>query len=328
MGLKIPGTASDRPSVRHLVVTPDAVDRRLDNFLGSVLGDVPKALIYRIIRTGEVRVNGGRGKPSQKLILGDTVRVPPVHTVVQAAAEIPPRYLEAFEASVLYEDTKVLVVNKPSGLAVHAGSGVRFGIVDIARSARPRAERLDLVHRLDRQTSGCLLLAKDVPTLRQLNAHLAAREFRKSYLALLYGRVADQVTIDAPLDVEHREGSERHTVMSEAGRAATTRFTLARQFASCSLVQAEPETGRTHQIRAHARHIGHPLGGDLKYGRADFNRELRGLGLRRLFLHAARLEFALEFDLAPEIRPKIRVEAPLPEELQAVLEQLAEMEPA
>ena len=310
----MPDSLADKPAVRHLVVTAEAAERRLDNFLGSVLGDVPKALIYRIIRTGEVRVNGGRGKPARKLMLGDTVRVPPVRTEVQAPAVIAARFLEEFEASVLFEDAQVLVVNKPSGLAVHAGSGVRFGIIDIARAARPRAARLDLVHRLDRPTSGCLLLAKDIPTLRALNAQLAEREFRKSYLALVHGRPAHRVTIDAPLDDQHRQGSERHTIASEAGRAATTRFTLVRRFARCSLVMAEPETGRTHQIRAHALHMGHPLGGDLKYGRADFNRELSALGLRRLFLHAAALEFALV--------NRIRVEAPLPADLEAILGQL------
>ena len=310
----MPDSLADKPTVRHLVVTAESAERRLDNFLGSVLGDVPKTLIYRIIRTGEVRVNGGRGKPAHKLMLGDTVRVPPVRTAVQAPAAIAARILEEFEASVLFEDAQVLVVNKPSGLAVHAGSGVRFGIIDIARAARPRATRLDLVHRLDRPTSGCLLIAKDLPTLRALNAQLAEREFRKSYLALVHGRPAHRVTVDAPLDDQHRQGSERHTIASEAGRAARTRFTLARRFAGCSLVLAEPETGRTHQIRAHALHMGHPLAGDLKYGRADFNRELSTMGLRRLFLHAASLEFTLAH--------KIRVEAPLPADLEAILGQL------
>ncbi len=308
-------------SVRHVVVTTAAAERRLDNFLGSVLGNVPRSLIYRIIRTGEVRVNGGRCKPAQKLMLGDTVRVPPIRPAAETTSEIPAHYLSEFEASVLFEDATVMVLNKPSGLAVHAGSGVRFGLIDIARAARPQAARLDLVHRLDRQTSGCLLLAKDVPTLRHLNAQLAVRDFRKIYLALVHGHLAQRrITVNAALDVAHREGAERHTIASDAGQAATTRFLLVRQFAHCALVQAEPETGRTHQIRAHALHIGHALGGDLKYGREDFNHELRAMGLRRLFLHAASLEFALAH--------KVKVEAPLPADLQAILTQLPPVDPA
>ncbi len=307
-------------SVRHVVVTTAAAERRLDNFLGSVLGNVPRSLIYRIIRTGEVRVNGGRCKPAQKLMPGDTVRVPPIRAATETPAEIPAHYLSAFETSVLFENGTVLVLNKPSGLAVHAGSGVPFGLIDIARAARPQAARLDLVHRLDRQTSGCLLLAKDVPTLRQLNAQLAAREFRKTYLALVHGQLARRrITVKASLDVENREGAERHTITSDLGQPATTRFLLVRQFARCALLQAEPETGRTHQIRAHALHIGHPLGGDLKYGRADFNRELKTLGLQRLFLHAASLEFT--------VGSRIKVEAPLPPELHAILTQLPPFNP-
>lgn len=316
----MPDSAATRSAVRLLVVGVDGAARRLDNYLGSVLGDVPKSLIYRIIRTGEVRVNGGRGKPAQKLAAGDTVRVPPVRTEVATAITVAARFLADFEASVLFEDVTVIVLNKPSGLAVHAGSGVRFGVIDIARAARPEAVRLDLVHRLDRQTSGCLLIAKDVQTLRTLNAQLAAREFRKVYLALLEGRIGQRtITIDTPLDVEHREAAKRHTIASEFGRAATTRFTPVQRFADCSLVHAEPETGRTHQIRAHALHMGHPLGGDMKYGHAEFNRRLGGLGLRRLFLHAAMLEFHLA--------RKHRIEAPLPADLQLVIDQLQTVNP-
>jgi 23S rRNA pseudouridine955/2504/2580 synthase len=307
-------------SVRHIVVTTEAAERRLDNFLGSMLGNVPRSLIYRIIRTGEVRVNGGRCKPAQKLVLGDSVRVPPIRAATETPNEIPARYLSEFEASVLFENAAVIVLNKSAGLAVHAGSGVRFGLIDIARAARPQAARLDLVHRLDRQTSGCLLLAKDVPTLRQLNAQLAAREFCKTYLALVHGRLArGRLTVNAPLDVENRQGAERHTIASDLGQPATTRFLLVRQFAGAALVEAEPETGRTHQIRAHALHIGHPLGGDLKYGRQDFNDELKALGLRRLFLHAASLEFLLAH--------RVKVEAPLPADLQAILTQLPSFDP-
>ncbi len=306
---------TERTAVRLLVVDSHGADRRLDNFLGSALGDIPKSHIYRIIRTGEVRINGGRGKPSTKLTLGDVVRVPPIRLDSDAPPPISRRYLDAFERMILLEDAQIVIVNKPPGLAVHAGSGVRFGLIDIARAARPEAPRLDLVHRLDRQTSGCLLIAKDVQTLRTLNGQLAARAFEKTYVALVLGRPErDHYSVDAPLDVEHRVASERHTVTAEVGRSAQTEFRVLRRFADCCLVEAKPETGRTHQIRAHALHLGHPLAGDEKYGPADFNTRMKALGLRRLFLHAVSLEFYLG--------QKYRVEAPLASDLQAFLEHL------
>lgn len=306
------GEASPRAPVRHVVITAEAADRRLDNFLASLLGDVPRTLVYRIIRTGEVRVNGGRGKPAQKLVLGDTVRVPPIRSEPKVAAGVPAARIAAFEGAVLFENDHVIVVDKPAGLAVHAGSGIPFGLIDVARAARPGATRLDLVHRLDRQTSGCLLLAKDAPTLRALNAQLAAREFRKIYVALLAGHLARRrMTVSAPLDVAHRRHAERHTIVAETGRDASTEFRVQRRYGESTLVEAEPATGRTHQIRAHAVQLGHPLAGDDKYGEPDFNRRMAALGLRRLFLHAAILEF--------ELAGRHRIEAPLPADLHNVL---------
>lgn len=303
-----------RQGVHYLEVGADQASRRLDNFLASQLGKLPKSVVYRLIRTGQIRVNGGRAKADTRLVAGDRVRVPPLRLPTEAESpSVSPNRREAFERSILHEDARVIVVDKPSGLAVHAGSGIRLGLVDIARAARPDAPRVDLVHRLDRETSGCLLLAKDVRTLRELNAGLAEQRFRKCYTALLAGRPArSRIRIDAPIDVDHRRDSERHAVIDEAGIAAVTTFSVLSRYAHWTLVQAEPATGRTHQIRVHARHLGHPLAGDDRYGDHAANEAARALGLRRLFLHAARLEFELGGQ-------RIVIRAGLPEDLAQVL---------
>lgn len=308
-----------RHGVRHLVVAADAAERRLDNYLASVLGRLPKSLIYRIIRSGEVRVNGARCQPDLRLATGDRVRVPPLTIAVKTDPGDVPALAGGFESHVLREDARLLALNKPAGLAVHGGTGLRYGLIDIARAARPQVSRLDLVHRLDRETSGCLLLAKDGATLRRLNAALAARSFRKTYVALLAGHLPRrQVEVDVPLDVEHRQDGERHTRAATHGARAVTRFSLLRGYETGSLVEVDLETGRTHQIRAHAAHLGLPLAGDTRYGDAALNTRLAALGLRRLFLHARRLEFTLDHEY--------RIEAPLPPELKAVLDALTPLD--
>ncbi|MGE3392015.1 MAG: RluA family pseudouridine synthase [Gammaproteobacteria bacterium] len=308
-----------RAAARNLVVTAEGANRRLDNYLGSVLRDVPRTLIYRIIRTGEVRVNGRRGKPAQKLAAGDTIRVPPLQHHGDGPFALPQERLTAFESTILYEDDRVIVVDKPTGMAVHGGSGLAYGLIDIARAARPASPRIDLVHRLDRPTSGCLMFAKDMPSLRALHDALAQQRVSKHYLALVAGRFPRQPTVvDVPLDVRHREAHERHTVASAVGVAAHTTFRLVRRFARCALVSAEPATGRTHQIRVHAAHLGHPLAGDTRYGDPMFNAELAALGLRRLFLHAHRLAF--------ELGGHHCLEAPLPADLHSVLQALESRE--
>lgn len=260
-------------------------------------------------------MNGKRAKPDTRLETGDSVRLPPVRGVEEVRASPGARELARFESRVLYEDDRVLVVDKPGGLAVHGGSGLSHGLIDIVRHARPGAARIDLVHRLDRETSGCLLLAKDARTLRMLNADLAAHEFRKTYLALLQGQLSkNRITVDAPLDVEHREHGERHALVSSDGLPALTEFRVQQRYEGWTLVEALPLTGRTHQIRAHAVHLGHPLAGDRRYGGSDVTR-IAPAGLARLFLHAARLGFPLEGAI-------IEVEAPLPPELARVLSSL------
>lgn len=280
--------------VRHLVVSAEQADRRLDNFLASQLGRLPKSVVYRLIRTGQVRVNGGRAKADTRLAAGDKVRVPPVRAASEESrAGVTADQCARFERAILHEDEQIIVLDKPAGLAVHGGSGLSLSVVDIARAARP-GKRIDLVHRLDRETSGCLLLAKDVRTLRELNAGLAAHQFRKCYTALLAGTLErHQVKVDAPMDTSHRLHSERHAVVHTEGVAALTTFSVLQRYAGWTLVQAEPATGRTHQIRVHAAHLGHPLAGDERYGDDAANRAARALGLRRLFLHASRIEFEL-----------------------------------
>ena len=305
-----------RPQVSHVEVVPAEAGRRLDNFLGAHLGRIPKAAVYRLIRTGQVRVNGKRAKPDTRLEVGDTVRLPPVRAEEAVRASPGARELERFEARVIFENDRVLVVDKPAGLAVHGGSGLSHGLIDIARQARPTAARLDLVHRLDRETSGCLLLAKDARTLRLLNAELAAHDFQKVYLALLQGRMVEtRVLVDQPLDIEHREHGERHAVVAPSGLPALTEFRVRHRYAAWTLVEARPQTGRTHQIRAHAVHLGHPLAGDRRYGGVD-GAPLAPAGLGRLFLHALKLGFPLDGSI-------IEVEAPLPPELDRVLAGLA-----
>ncbi len=306
-------------SVAMLEVTDAEAGRRLDNYLASRYPELPKALIYRIIRSGEVRVNSGRTGPSYKLVAGDRIRIPPLKTKADAATNpaVPLAMVKTFEANVVFEDARLLVLNKPAGWASHGGSGLKFGAIDVARAARGPAAKIDLVHRLDRETSGCLLFAKDSLTLRRLNRMLADHAFKKTYQALVRGRLPQpHLIVTAPLDGSHRRAGLRHIVVAEGADAADTAFKELVRYSRCSLVQAEPATGRTHQIRVHAAFLQTPLAGDDKYGDWDFNRSLRSCGLKRLFLHAQRLEFDLDhpYDIM----------APLPSDLTYVLAQLAE----
>ena len=308
-------TSATKPEVQHQIVGAMDADRRLDNYLGSVLKHVPKSMIYRIIRSGEVRINGGRAKASSKLQAGDDVRIPPVRLDSIAPRELAGAQVAAIDAQILFENDAVLVLNKPHGLAVHGGTGLSFGAIDLVRAARPGAVRVDLVHRLDRDTSGCLLFAKDQRTLRRLNRELAEQQMEKRYLALLAGILPQaEILIDRALDVEGHAGPERRTVTVETGQRAATHFARLSQYQNCCLVEATLHTGRTHQIRVHAQHLGQPVAGDPKYGDVAFNNAMAALGLKRLFLHAARLEFTLD--------SRIRVEAPLPPDLQRLLTRL------
>lgn len=299
--------------------------QRLDNFLGRLLKDVPRTHLFRVIRKGEVRVNGKRAKADTRLQATDIVRVPPVR--VGAAA--PPRraptgMVNDIVDAIIHEDPRLLVINKPAGVAVHGGSGVSFGVIEALRAARPD-EELELVHRIDRETSGILLVARKASALRTLHALMREGQVEKRYLALLRGKwELGRKRIDAPLRTDIRVSGERTVKVHETGKEAASVFKPVQFFGrKASLVEVELETGRTHQIRVHAAHAGYPLAGDEKYGDEAFNEAMKALGLTRMFLHAHQVSFTW-----PETGVEFSVNAPLPEELKAVLDALGEKRPA
>lgn len=321
-----PGRAQARlpdspPSVRHVRVAAGAAGQRVDNFLLTQLKGVPRSLVYRLLRRGEVRVNKGRAKPHQRLRAGDDVRIPPVRTAPRSPEARPPAGLTAsLTARILFEDDRLLVLDKPAGVAVHGGSGIGHGVIEAMRAARPRQD-LELVHRLDRETSGCLLIAKRRSALRFLHAQLRDGAVDKRYQALLLGTLARrEQRVDLPLAKNQLQGGERMVQVDvHAGKPALTVFRRVAAYGGLTLVDVELHTGRTHQIRVHAAAIGAPVAGDDKYGRPEHRATARELGLTRLFLHAAALRFRPQEDAAP-----ITVTAPLPAELAAVIQRAEE----
>lgn len=297
---------------RLIEVDAEAAGQRIDNFLFSRLKGVPKSHVYRILRTGQVRINGGRSKAQHRLSAGDVVRVPPVRVAQVQDAQVPAPWLrDRLECRILYEDDEVLVINKPPGMAVHGGSGLSFGVIEGLRAAREEARFLELVHRLDRDTSGCLLIAKRRSALRQLHEQFRGDGVEKSYLALLSGVWARRhQVVDAPLLKNVLQSGERMVRISAEGKAAITEFRRLESLSGATLVEARPVTGRTHQIRVHAKSLGHPLAGDERYGDSSLNQAFRQLGLKRLFLHAATLAFA-----HPRSGREVRVESPLEPDL-------------
>jgi 23S rRNA pseudouridine955/2504/2580 synthase len=309
------------PGVRIVTVAADRDGQRLDNFLLGQFKGAPKSLIYKIVRSGQVRVNGGRAKPETRLQGGDQVRLPPVRLPEPGEKGVPGKgLLEAMAASVVFEDQRLLAISKPSGIASHGGSGITFGVIETLRALRPGQE-LELVHRLDRDTSGLMVVAKKRSALRELQALMREEGgISKRYLALLSGRMPDGVmSVDAPLHVHMRQGGERHVQVHPDGKPSLSHFRVLERRNGQSYCEVRIETGRTHQIRVHAGHIGHPVAGDPKYGDAAVNGRLREqTGLKRLFLHAASLEFALDGGRAPYV-----LDAPLAEDLRAVLDRLS-----
>jgi len=304
--------------VRYLVVKDDAEGQRIDNFLLSRLKGVPKSWVYRVLRKGEVRVNKGRVKPTRRLCVGDEVRIPPLRMASEKTSQPGDGLRRLIDASILYEDDQLLVVNKPSGVAVHGGSGVSHGVIETLRSLRPEAPYLELAHRLDRDTSGCLMLAKKRSALQQLQKLQLSGKVEKRYLALLSGRWRKgKVTADAPLQKNTLKSGERVVRVDPRGKNAITRFEVVERFDRTTLVEARLETGRTHQIRVHAQHLGTPIAGDEKYGKQEDNQTFRAGGLNRLFLHAWRLSFPWEGR-----KGGYRFEAPLPDELKSYLDRL------
>jgi len=307
------------PVATVVTVEADDNDRRLDNFLLSRLRGVPRSRVYRMIRGGEVRVNKGRARPDRRLATGDRVRIPPVRTNPPGPTIDARRKQDAMwiEDRILYEDRDLLMLDKPSGLAVHGGSGISAGAIELLRAARGERATLELVHRLDRDTSGCLLISKRRPALRYLHGLFREGQVQKRYTALLLGAWRGGArTVDAPLLTTQRRGGERHIGVDPAGKPARTHFVPERSCGPAQLTTVELETGRTHQIRVHAAHIGHPVAGDERYGACD-DPVVRDFGLGRLFLHAA----SLAFDSMDGTRV-IRADAPLDPQLQAVLRRL------
>jgi 23S rRNA pseudouridine955/2504/2580 synthase len=307
------GNGTQMTRVRRVTVDGERAGQRIDNFLRNELPGVPKGRIYRLLRRGEVRVNGGRIRAEYKLKAGDEVRIPPAR--VNAAGPAPPgEQAEAMLNRVLYEDKRVLVIDKPAGVAVHGGSGISFGVIELLRHARPDLKDLELVHRIDRETSGCLVMAKRRSALLEMHERFRQGQVEKSYLALVVGdwQYGEQV-IDAPLLVTNRKGGERHVIVSDKGKEAQTRVSLSRTYGIYSLLQCRPVTGRTHQIRVHLQHAGHPILGDERYGDEDANKQARRLGLRRLFLHAQSIAFA------DDSGNELHFTAPLADELEHFL---------
>lgn len=301
--------------VQYLTVEADHQGRRLDNFLIGRFNNLPKSLLYRIIRRGEVRVNKRRVKQDYRLQTGDNIRIPPLQIASSGPPVIPQKVLDTVKQGILYLDDHVVVVNKPSGLAVHSGSGLAYGLIEVMQRLFPD-RKPQLVHRLDRETSGCLLLAFNMPALMELNRQFKEREISKVYLALLHGHLETSTTVDLPLSVATKQG-ERHVYpnLDQGGKPSRTDFERLVSVREATLVRAHPLTGRTHQIRVHAVAMGHALLGDKRYGeRGDNLRMRQQYGLRRLFLHAESVSW-----VHPKSHKTVMVRAPLDSELENVL---------
>ncbi|AGQ38650.1 TPA: 23S rRNA pseudouridine(955/2504/2580) synthase RluC [Mannheimia haemolytica] len=306
--------------VQFFTISEDEAGQRLDNFLLAKLKGVPKSLIYRIVRKGEVRVNKGRIKPEYKLQPDDLVRVPPVRVAEKNEAPISTKLnkVAELESQILYEDDSMLVINKPSGIAVHGGSGLSFGVIEALRALRPQARFLELVHRIDRDTSGILLVAKKRSALRSLHEQLREKVVQKDYLALVRGQwQAHTKVIKAPLLKNELASGERIVRVSEEGKPSETRFSIEERYANATLVKASPITGRTHQIRVHTQYAGHPIALDDKYGDVEFDSKMKEVGLQRLFLHAHAIRFE-----HPKTGEEMVITAPLDKTLKGVLAKL------
>ncbi len=303
-----------KESVTWTEIDEGSCEQRIDNFLCKHLKGVPKSHIYRILRSGEVRVNKKRVDQTYRLQLGDQVRIPPVRVAEPQQRD----YVPALEFPILYEDDALLVVDKPSGVAVHGGSGVSFGVIEQLRSARPQAKFLELVHRLDRETSGVLLLAKKRSALTGLHEQMREGKTDKRYLTLVIGKWLNaKQHVKLPLHKFTRADGERRVMVREDGQESHTVFALQQAYSGYSLLEAQLKTGRTHQIRVHLSHLGFPIAGDDKYGDFARNKELMKQGLKRMFLHAHSIAFS-----HPLTGEGMRFVAPLPKELEKFIAKL------
>lgn len=320
----MPQNNQDTPQVKFITITEEHHNQRLDNFLISKLKGVPKSMIYRIIRKGEIRINKGRTKPEYKLQINDVVRIPPVHISNKSTTQISSKLnkVSQLEQQILFEDESLLILNKPSGIAVHGGSGINFGVIEALRAIRPQAKFLELVHRLDRETSGVLIIAKKRSALKELHRQLREKAIQKNYLALVQGQWLSQVKrVTAPLLKNELASGERVVKVSADGKPAQTNFAIVQNFSlpnfSATLIKASPITGRTHQIRVHTLHASHPIAMDSKYGDKIFNQQTESLGLKRLFLHAVEITF-----IHPKTQETMKIQAPLSEDLNKFLQNL------
>lgn len=313
------GHSPKRAAAHEVTIDEQHAGQRIDNFLISSLKGLPRTRIYRILRRGEVRVNKGRIRQHYRLRAGDVVRIPPMHLdAPQASGEPTAALRRRVEEAIVFEDRGLIVLDKPAGIAVHGGSGRSHGVIEALRAARGEHHYLELVHRLDRDTSGCLMIAKRRPVLTELHAALRHGRVRKRYLVLLEGNWRSGTReVESGLRRNVLRSGERLVRVDAAGKIGRTRFIPRATSKRASLMEVRPFTGRTHQIRVHAASAGHPVAGDVKYGAREFNQWMRGHGLRRLFLHAAGLEFE-----NPGDGMRMSVAAPLPAELRAVLASL------
>tara|TARA_R110002110_G_scaffold14698_1_gene67606 strand:+ start:25279 stop:26235 length:957 start_codon:yes stop_codon:yes gene_type:complete len=304
--------------VRYLSVSEDSDGQRLDNFLMRELKGVPRTRLYRALRKGEIRVNKGRVKADSRLHTGDKVRIPPLHQPSATAPATIPRYWsETLAQRIVYEDEGLLVLDKPSGLAVHGGSGLSFGLIECLRQMRPDDRYLELVHRLDRDTSGLILVARRGTVLKDLHRQLREDKIDKRYLALVQGRWPRALhRVEAPLQKNVLSSGERIVRVSREGKRSITEFSVVERLQGATLIEAKPITGRTHQIRVHAQHAGFPLLGDDKYSDDKGTEFCRRIGLRRLFLHARFLHFSL-----PD-KGRLQLEAGLEDVLESIVDNL------
>jgi len=303
----------------YLTVDDAFAGQRIDNFLMTKLKNVPKTRVYRILRKGEVRVNKKRAAPSYRLEAGDSIRIPPLTPETEKKLTAPPKDLQDLLTDrVIYEDKNLFIINKPAGIAVHGGSASPWGVVEVLRYMHPEFSQLELAHRLDLDTSGCLILAKKRSTLKELHDLLRSGEMRKEYWALTKGHwITTELYVEAPLRKNILSSGERIVKVHVEGKASTTHFDIVQAYPKATLVNARLLTGRTHQIRVHAQYRKHPIAGDEKYGDKEFNKSLRELGLKRLFLHAHSVKFKL-----PSSQEEIHATAPLEKELAIVLKHL------
>ncbi|MEL0613280.1 23S rRNA pseudouridine(955/2504/2580) synthase RluC [Marinomonas arenicola] len=312
--------SAERPAVRYVTIDENNSGQRIDNFLVTLLKGVPKGKLYNLLRKGEIRVNKKRTKPDYRLQHDDIVRIAPI--VVAPVPDKPmlsDKLKDSIESRIIYEDKGLIVVNKPSGLAVHGGSGLSFGLVEVIRQMRPQEKFIELVHRLDRDTSGLIMVAKKRSVLKELHTALREKEgVQKTYLALVYGSWPKRkLQVNAPLLKNELKSGERVVKVHTDGKESLTRFKLARQFNGYSLVECEPVTGRTHQIRVHALHAGYPIVGDDKYSPVELLKETKALGFKRLCLHATRLDIMLNGE-------RMLFEAPLDKEWQTLMNESLE----